>query len=85
VTEPRTLVCPACGNNDHFSVIESVLCNVGILPEISDEGTVVYDGNGSDVCWDSQTPVKSTTGYVLIHCNQCCEEWYDMRVRGTTD
>ncbi|CCF19129.1 protein of unknown function [Pseudorhizobium banfieldiae] len=54
-------------------ILEKVPCIVG-LESISEDGTEVeYDGNGSDVIWDEQKPVKRGGSFVFL--DEDGEEW----------
>lgn len=59
--------CPTCGKPAD-AILETVYCLSGIMQvesEPADPGLFDYDGNGTEVIWDSQTAVESPDGVTL--------------------
>lgn len=92
------LVCPNCGDGERLSFVESLLGNCGISSEerepedcpgeersvgvIDDDGLVAYDGDGTDVNWDTGSPLRDPNRNPLLQCRACDHKWYEPRVRG---
>ena len=58
--------CPQC-DKPAEGMLEMVLGIAGLM--LDTEGSAEYDG-GTDVRWDSQTPVRNQEGRVTLECQE---------------
>lgn len=63
--------CPEC-DEVADRIVEEVIAVAGI--EVQEDGTWDYDGNGSNVDWNSQKPSRPREGMVTLQCSEG-HEW----------
>jgi rubredoxin len=80
MAEPFALTCPKCGSSDSLAIVESLLGNAHIFPEVDENGRFQYAGE-TDVDWNSQQPFRELpSDPICAHCG-CGHQWYEPRLK----